>query len=75
MFMEYLGGPGLVRAYSLELLAETLRQNRAQRHENRHLDAAPHSHGIWRAIGRLIAGLRDRLAGRRVKPAAAGFCR
>ena len=29
MFMDYLGGPGLVRAYSLELLAETMRRQPA----------------------------------------------
>ena len=31
MLMNYLGGPGLVKAYSLELLTDALRQHRASR--------------------------------------------
>ena len=70
MFMEYLGGPGLVRAYSLELLAETMRRQPAQARETQRGSLIAGLGHALQAMGRLAISLGDRLA----KPREPEFC-
>ncbi len=62
MFMEYLGGPGLVRAYSLELLAEMMRRQPAHPRETRRGSLIAGVGHALQAMGRLAIRLGERLA-------------
>jgi hypothetical protein len=61
MDIKYLGGPGLVRAYSLELLAEAARQHRHQPALPRQRRLLPALGRVLRGIGRPLTRLGDRL--------------
>ena len=63
MTIKYFGGPGLVRAYSLELLAEAARQHWERPTPPRRRRLAPALGRALRAVGAPLIRLGDRLAG------------
>ena len=74
MVMQYWGGPGLVKAYCLELLVDAVRQSEATRPQRsrRRLSAAIGQ--VLRAAGALLTRLGDRLAAGPARSTAIEIC-
>ncbi len=74
MFMPYWGGPGLVKAYSLELLVDAVRQHQASRPQPSPRRLSLGFGRALRTIGRLLTRLGDRLANRQATPSLFNGC-
>ena len=74
MFMPYWGGPGLVKAYSLELLVDAVRQHQASRPHPSPRRWSVAFGRVLRSTGRLLTRWGDRLESRRTTPSILSGC-
>ena len=74
MLMEYWNGPGLVKAYALDLLVDAVRQHRASRPQPSRRRLAAVCGRALRAAGAFLTRLGDRLANRPARFPAIDSC-